>query len=237
MKKSLIVLASLAILGIMIPYKAYTANNDMVTIQVPASELENLDIKYQNKNSTSASNFMNTVKKTTKKTIDSTKKLTKKMVAATKKATKKTADSTKEITDKTVSATKSATKKTVNSTKEITDKTVKSTKGFTDKTVDGTKEFFENINPNKQVTVESLENKAQIKTLKNERNELKSAYNSRIKDIEAKIKLTQVSSNLSETQRQNRIYNLNKEKEELINTRDKAVENYNNKIKNLKIEQ
>ena len=140
-----------------------------------------------------------------------------KFVDSAKSAAKKTADSTKKLTHKTVNATKNVTKKTVESTKELTDKTIGETKGFLD-----------NMNPNKVVTVEELETKASIKTLKNERKELKAAYNSRIKDIDAKIKLTAISSDLSEAQRQNRI----KKKKKLLFPEILQCKNITKKLKN-----
>ena len=143
----------------------------------------------------------------------------------------KAVEATKDATDKAVNATKKGYKKTVEATKKGYNKTVIATKTFTDKTVENTKEAFENINPNKPVTLEGLEGKAKIKTLKNERKELKSAYNSRIKDINAKIKLTEKSTSMSDAQRQNKVYTLNKEKADLILQRDAAVKKYDSKIK------
>ena len=157
-----------------------------------------------------------------------------KAIEATKDATDKTIKATKSATKKTVNATKNATKKTVKATKTATKKTVETTKEITDKTVEGTKDLIDNLNPNKPVTLEGLETEAQIKTLKNERNELKSAYNSRIKDVKAKIKAAEKSTTLSDVQRQNKIYTLNKEKQELELQRDAAVEKYNNRIKKIK---
>ena len=148
---------------------------------------------------------------------------TSKAVEATKEATDKAVKATKKGYNKTVKATKKGYNKTVEATKKGYKKTVSATKDFTGKTVENTKEAFENINPNKPVTLEDLEGKAKVKTLKNERKELKSAYNSRIKDINAKIKLTEKSTSMSDVQRQNKIYTLNKEKADLILQRDAAV--------------
>ena len=144
--------------------------------------------------------------------------------------TSKAVEATKEATDKAVNATKKGYKKTVEATKKGYKKTVSATKDFTGKTVENTKEAFENINPNKPVTLEDLEGKAKVKTLKNERKELKSAYNSRIKDINAKIKLTEKSTTMSDVQRQNKVYTLNKEKADLILQRDAAIKKYDSKI-------
>ena len=115
-----------------------------------------------------------------------------------------------------------------------TKKTVDATKDFTEKTVDGAKDIINNLNPNKPVTLEELETKSQIRILKNEKKGLKSAYNSRIKDIDAKIKATENATNLSTTQKQNKVHTLNKEKLDLINKRDKAMEKYDKKIDSIK---
>ena len=133
-----------------------------------------------------------------------------------------------------MNATKKAANKTVSATKGATKKTVDATKDFTEKTVDGAKDIFNNLNPNKPVTLEELETKSQIRILKNERKGLKSAYNSRIKDIDAKIKATENATNLSTTQKQNRVHTLNKEKLDLINKRDTAMEKYDKRIKAVK---
>jgi hypothetical protein len=148
--------------------------------------------------------------------------------------TSKAIEATKEATDKSVQATKDFTNKAVKATKKGYRKTVDATKDFTDKTVENTKSAIENMNPNKPVTREELEGKARIKTLKNERKELKAAYNSRIKDIEAKVKSTTKATNISDVERQNKIYTLNKEKAALELQRDAAIEKYNKRIKNLK---
>ena len=112
------------------------AKEDMVTIKIPASEIDTIDVKYE-----------------------------------------KPKQPTTTKTSKAVTATKDAANKTVNATKD-----------FTEKTVDGAKDIINNLNPNKPVTLEELETKSQIRILKNETKGLKSAYNSRIKDIDAKIK-------------------------------------------------
>lgn len=141
---------------------------------------------------------------------------------------------TPSATSKALETTKKATKKTIDTTKEVTEKTVTATKKVTKKTVDGTKDIIDNLNPNKPVTVENLQKEAAIKTLKNERNELKSAYNSRIKDINAKIKATQNSTTISTVEKQDRIYNLNKQKAEIELQRDNSVTSYNLRIQELK---
>lgn len=181
---------------------------EMVTIKVPASSIETIDVKYQKVEPTP-----------TTKAIDATKKATDKTVTATKQATNKTVKATKDVTQKTVEATKKATNKTVTATKNIKDKTV-----------DGTKEIIDNLNPNKPVTVEGLEKEAALKTLKNEKKELTAAYNSRIKDVKAKIKATENSTVLSDVDRQYQIHSLNKQKQTLEEERDLAIEKYNNKI-------
>lgn len=223
MKKTLFILALItAVMG----FSGVRTNADtesVVKIEIPASSIEKIDVKYEKDSPTA-----------TEKAIDATKDATDKTIKATKKATKKTVDATKDATDKTVKATKKATKKTVEATKEVTDKTVKATKNLKDKTVEGTKELMENLNPNKPVTVESLEQEATLKTLKNEKKELKAAYNSRIKDINAKIKATENSTTISDVQKQNQIYTLNKQKKELIAQRDNTIEKYNTKIEEQK---
>lgn len=190
-----------------------------VKIEIPASSVDKIDVKYE-KDSPSVKD----------KAITTTKDVTDKTVEATKRVTKKTIEATKDVTDKTVKATKKATKKTIKATKNATDKTVEATKNFTDKTVEETKDFVESINPNREITAEGLEKEAAIKTLKNERNELKAAYNSRIKDIDARIKATEKSTTISDVEKQSKVYTLNKQKKELISQRDKAVERYNHKI-------
>ncbi len=148
--------------------------------------------------------------------------------------TSKAIEATKEATDKAVKATKKATNKAVKATKKATKKSVKATKDFTNKTVENTKDAFENMNPNKPVTREDLEGKAKIKTLKNERKELKAAFNSRIKDIDAKVKLAEKSTTMSDAQRQNKVYTLNREKADLILQRDSALKKYDARINEAK---
>lgn len=219
MKKTLLILTiALSFVGLL-SIKAIAETEQTVKIEIPASSVDKIDVKYEKESPTA-----------TEKVINATKDATDKTVKATKKATKKTIEVTKDATDKTVKATKKATKKTIKATKDVTNKTVEATKNFTDKTVEETKDFVENLNPNREVTAEGLENEATIKTLKNERNELKAAYNSRIKDINARIKSTERSTTISDVQKQNQIYSLNKQKRELISQRDKAIEKYNHKI-------
>lgn len=208
MKKTLLILTIVLSTTGFFGFKVCAEPEPTVKIEIPASSVDKIDVKYE-KESPSAK----------EKAINATKDATDKTVKATKKATKKTIEVTKDATDKTVKATKKATKKTV-----------EATKNFTDKTVEETKDFVENLNPNREVTAEGLENEATIKTLKNERNELKAAYNSRIKDINARIKSTERSTTISDVQKQNQIYSLNKQKKELISQRDKAIEKYNHKI-------
>ena len=136
-----------------------------------------------------------------------------------------------------ICAEKESTPKAVQAVKSATNKTVKATKKGYNKTVDGTKNVIDNLNPNKPVTLSELETKAEIRTLKNEKKGIKSAYNSRIKDINAKIKAAEASTTLSETQKQNKIYTLTKEKDELISKRDAAIFKYDSRIKELKAKQ
>lgn len=169
------------------------AAEPVVTIEIPASEVNSIDVKYEKPKTTTPSK------------------------------TSKAMTATKDAADKTVSATKKATQKTVTATKD-----------FTEKTVDGAKDVINNLNPNKPVTLEELENESQIRILKNERKGLKSAYNSRIKDLDAKIKAAEKSTTLSSTQKQNTVHSLNKEKINLINQRDKAIEKYDKRIEAVK---
>lgn len=157
-----------------------------------------------------------------------------KAMEATKEATDKTIEATKKATKKTVKVTKEVTKKTVEATKEGYKKTVDTTKDVTDKTIEGAKDVIDNLNPNKPVTLQELETSASINTLKNQKKEVKAAYNSRIKDINAQIKAAEKSTSITDVQRQNKIYNLNKEKAALIEKRDSEVKSYNDKIKSLK---
>ncbi len=191
----------------------------VVKIEIPASSINTIDVKYEKEEPSAAS-----------KALEATKETTDKTVKATKETAKKTADATKNATNKTVSATKNAAKKTAEKSKEVKDKTVTATKDFTNKTVDGTKGIIDDLNPNKPVTLESLEAEAELKTLKNEKKALKSAYNSRIKDTNAKIKAAESSTTISDVERQNRIYTLNKQKKELELQREEAINKYNTKI-------
>ena len=231
------ILFSLVISTLFIGYTniASYANEDTVTIEIPTSSVEKIDVKYENKTPSKTEKAIEATKEATDKTITATKNATKKTVDATKDFTGKAVQSTKDATKKTVDATKDFTDKAVQSTKDATKKTVDATKDFTNKTVENTKEILETINPNRPITLEGLEAKSEIKTLKNERNELKAAYNSRIKDINAKIKAAEKSTVISDVQRQSKIYTLNKEKTELINKRDKMIERYNDEIELIKI--
>ena len=138
-------------------------------------------------------------------------------------------ESVQETTDKAVKATKNFSKKTVESTKKAYEKT----KDFTSDAVDNTKYTLENLNPNKEVTLEDLKQDAKINTLKDERKELKSAFNSRIKDTKAKIKTTEQSLNLSDVQRRNKVYNLQKDLADMEAQRDKLLAEYDAKIKDI----
>ena len=232
MKKSILYLLCFGLLACV---SAVKAEEKTVTIEVPASSLEKIDVKYEQKTPSKTEKAIDATKDATDKTINATKKATKKTVDATKDFTDKAVKSTKEATKKTVDATKDFTDKAVKSTKDATKKTVDATKDFTDKAVENTKEILDNINPNRPVTLEGLEAKSEIKILKGERDELKAAYNSRIKDINAKIKAAQKATTLSDVQRQSKIYTLNKEKSELIDKRDKMIERYNDEIDLIKI--
>lgn len=146
----------------------------------------------------------------------------------------KSIDSAKAATNKTVKNTKKAAKKTVAATKTAAKKTADGTKNITNKTVESTKELIEDINSTREVSAENLEKQASIKTLKNEQKALKLAYNSRIKDIKAKIKVTEQSTIMTEVQRQNKIYNYEKQIIDLEQQRDSAIKKYDAQIKNLK---
>lgn len=136
--------------------------------------------------------------------------------------------------NKFVESVKGGYNKTVKATKKFWNKTADSTKSGYNKTVTGTKEAINNLNPNKILTEEELTKDAQIKRLKNERNQYKSAFNSRIKDLKAKKKLLQNSTTVSTAEKQEKIYNLEKQIKELELQRDSAVYNYNLKIKQAK---
>ncbi len=197
MKKNLLMLITLISLCSL---KAFAQEENMVQIEIPASNIETIDVKYEKEDST----------------------------------TTKAIDATKDATKKTVEGTKNITQKTVDGTKKLTKKTVKATKNLTEKTVDGTKEVIDNLNPNKPITFEKLQSESDIKIIKVEKKQKKAAYNSRIKDINAQIKATEQSTILSETQKQNKIYKLNKEKAALIYQRDKEISEYNARINKIK---
>ena len=195
----------------------------MIKIEIPASEVNKIDVKYTTQSQSNTSKALEDTKAATKKAVDNTKEFTDKTIKTTKTAAAKSANDTKNATNKAITATKSATNKAVTATKNAAQKTV-----------DGTKDVIDTINPNKSVTKEGLEAEATIKTLKNERNQIKSAYNSRIKDVNAKIKATKNYTSISDTQKQSRIYSLNKEKTALTNERDEYISNYNKKIETAK---
>lgn len=198
MKKKLIALTVILIAsGFGLAFANETGNQEVITIEIPANQIETIDVKYKNQTPSATSKF--------------------------KDSTNKTVSKTKEVTEKTVTATKKATKKTIQSTKD-----------FTNKTVDNTKEIIDNLNPNKPVTLESLEASASVKKLKIERDTKKAAYNSKIKDIKAQIKAAEYSTTLTEAERQNKVYTLNKEKTSLIEQRDDIVKEYNDKISEIK---
>ena len=199
------------------------AAEPVVKIEIPASSVQSIDVNYEKTSPSKASQAMEATKEAADKTVSSTKKFTKKTVKATKSTTKKAVKSTKDITDKTVTATKKGYHKTIDTTKDLTDKTKESAK-----------DVLDSLNPNKPVTLEGLEAESEIRILKNEKNGLKSAYNSRIKDIDAKIKAAEKATNISDVQKRNKVYTLNKEKLELINQRDAAMAKYNKNIEKAK---
>ncbi len=214
MKKRFIYFIALAIITGLSNVQASYADNQqpMVTIEIPASSVDKIDVKYEKEKESK-----------TNKAVEATKDFTDKTVKATKKGYHKSVEATKDFTDKTVKATKKGYHKTVEATKD-----------FTDKTIDSTKEAFDNLNPNKPVTLEELEISATVKTLKNEKKEKKAAYKSRIKDINAQITAAEYSTTITEVQRQNKIYTLKREKEALENQLDLAMLEYDKKIKELK---
>ena len=224
MRKFILILALILAVGAFCIEKVQAETSEpVVKIEIPASSIDSIDVKYETQEASALSKAKDSAKETTDKTI-----------TAAKNTAKKTVDVTKNAADKTVKATKNAAKKTTEKTKDVTDKTVQATKNFTDKTADSTKGLIDDLNPNKPVTLEGLETKAQIKTLKNEKKELKAAYNSRIKDINAKVKAAEKSTVISDVQRQNKIYNLNKEKQELELQKDAAIEKYDTEIAKIK---
>lgn len=134
----------------------------------------------------------------------------------------KAADTNKNLAQKTMDATKSAAKKTVEGVENITNKTI-----------DGTKDLIDDISTG-DVNIDKLEKKAAIKNLKNEKKALKDAYNSRIKDIKAKLKLTQETNLMSDVQKQNKIYTYEKQIQDLEQQRDSAIKKYDARINDLK---
>lgn len=225
MKKEIITLSVIGLLALTnsnaVLADSQQTPEPMIKIEIPASEINKINVNYttQSQSQTNTAKVFENTKATTKKAVDNTKEFTDKTIKTTKNAATKSAKDTKTATNKAITTTKSATNKAVTATKNATQKTV-----------DGTKDIIDNINPNKPVTKAGLEAEATIKTLKNERNQIKSAYNSRIKDINAKIKATENSTAINDTQRQSRIYSLNKEKAALVNERNEYVEKYNKRI-------
>lgn len=223
MKKEIITLSVIGLLALTNSNTVIADNQQtpepMIKIEIPASEINKINVNYTTQSQTNTAKVFENTKATTKKAVDNTKEFTDKTIKTTKNAATKSAKDTKTATNKAITTTKSATNKAVTATKNATQKTV-----------DGTKDIIDNINPNKPVTKAGLEAEATIKTLKNERNQIKSAYNSRIKDINAKIKATENSTAINDTQRQSRIYSLNKEKAALVNERNEYVEKYNKRI-------
>lgn len=206
MKKILIMLAIITSIYCFnnIVQAGETNDQQVIMIEIPANQIEAIDVKYKEPSPSATT----VVKESANKTVTKTKELTNKTVQATKKATKKTKDATK--------------------------KTFKSTKEFTSKTVDNTKDIIDNINPARPVTLENIENSAAIKHMKIERNTKKAAYNSKIKDISAQIKAAQYSTTLTEVERQDKIHTLDKEKTSLIEQRDTTIKEYDEKINELR---
>jgi len=136
-----------------------------------------------------------------------------------------TAPSTRISKNKTIDADKNFATKTAEATKSA----AKKTKDMTVKAVDNTKDFIEDLPP-REITVENLEKEANIKTLKNEKKEISDAYTSRIKDTKAKLKATEKSTVISDTERRSRIHILNKQVENLNKEKNAAVLKYNDKI-------
>ena len=168
-----------------------------VKIEIPASEIQSIDVNYEKEQQSKPS---------------------------------KALENTKAFTDKYVKATKKGYHKAVKATKKGYEKTVEATKDLTGEA----KGVIDNLNPNKPVTLEGLEASAAIKNIKDEKQQIKKAYNSRIKDVNAQIKAAEVSTTITEVQRQNKIYTLSKEKESLIEQRNKAIKERDNKIKELR---
>ncbi len=225
MKKTLLTAITAVLICILysdIVNAAETATPEpVIKIEIPASEVDKIDVKYESQSNTS-------------KALEETKAVTQKAVTGTKEFTEKTVTGTKKVAKKSAETTKQTTNKAVKATKETTSKAVTATKNAAQKTVDNTKDVIDNINPNKPVTKAGLEADANIKTLKNEKKELKSAYNSRIKDVDAKINAVQNYSDLTEVQKQNKVYSLQKEKAALEKEKDEYMEKYDTKIETAK---
>ncbi len=171
---------------------------------------------------------------TTNTAASETKSLENRTIIAAKSAENKTAKAVKSAADKTTLKTKQIANKAAKATKEATKKTVESTKNITNKAIDETKEFFDDLPTYKEITTENLEKEAAIKKIKYEKKELKAAYNSRIKDTNAKIKATEKSTLISETERRNRIHLLNMQVSELEKERDTAIKKYDLKLKEIR---
>ena len=191
-----------------------------VKIEIPASEIHSIDVKYEKEQQPSkTSKALESTKAFTDKSVKATKKGYHKAIKATKKGYNKTVETTKDLTDKSVKATKKGYKKTVETTKDLTGEA---------------KGVIDNLNPDKTVTLGGLEASAAIKNLKDEKQQIKKAYDSRIKDVNAQIKAAEVSTTITEVQRQNKIYTLSKEKESLTEQRNQAIKERDNRIKELR---
>lgn len=220
MKKLLFAIMGLVIVSTLLNVNLKAlAQEDYVKIEIPASEIESIDVKYDKTTPSATEKALDATKDATDKTVTATKKGYHKALNATKKGYKKTVESTKKITDKSINATKKGYKKTVETTKDLSY---------------DAKDVIDNLNPTKPVTLEGLEKKAAIKNLKTEKNQKRNAYNSRIKDLSAQIEAANYSTTITMAEKQNKIYTLTKEKEALINLRDKETKEYNDKIKELR---
>jgi len=119
------------------------------------------------------------------------------------------------------------------SVKQAAHTTAEKTKNITEKAVSGAEDIAGDM-AFSEVTAESLEKQASIKTLKNEKKALKAAYNSRIKDTKAKLKAVKKSTVISPAVKENKIFGYEKQILELESRRDSAVKKYDARINKLK---
>lgn len=172
-----------------------------------------------------------------KKNTTDIKKTSEKAVDDAKNAAEKTGDSARNAARAARNATESAAvktkqiaQKTVDVTKNAADKTASATKKATRNTIDGTKDFVDSVNPARPLTKEDLDAASALKTLKSEKKEINSAFKSRIKDVDAKIKSAENTTSVSDVQKRNLIYELNKEKNKLEREKASYIEKYDQKI-------